>query len=1219
MPIKADYIGELEKRHGSSPEIDELRRRYAPESLKSVTLLTPEDSEERAKESLGLASDLGLSIDEAERHYPQLSAGKEDGRLSELFQRYVRDPITEHTGLFPYVTDFGDPRHSDLTIGERLSELKTELPAALLHVTAENVSGLGLSAPDILAQEFDRYILNSDKPVTTLAGLVDRITDFDKTNDKELQQSAEITGKLFKFLGGLKTARKLLGPLMNRLPVRESLRTIFGVGLQFGTVTTAEELSLAVTEGKDVDWNAIHKSMGWGVVFGGAESLVGKLLQYKDVSAAIKWNPQLKSIPRSLLNKVAEAGRAKAGGMTRGAWNKVYGEDAQQFVNHLRRISEIPLLGDGGKPVVEPVRKVKPVESKVIKITKPVPTKPAKATPTKPTRAIVKKPTAPTEGKVQLRRATPPIGGRDSGFVDLTPLADAGTQIRTISEEVTKVTTRFTGLDAPVRKAFIEYEEQIKELPKIAANISQESGFADLTKEQEQLLENFVEQADKFPDKFPEELPTELAPAYLNLTRGLANAKARLNDIGVAADWPEGQIKFLKEKLTQLEQVEQPDEIRIAQIEKSIEDLTDLNYLHHAYSKTPNESIKRWFGQKKITRRPVGLLGRKFPTLESAEAEGFVRAPLAVSYADMWHKVMRAEQADALIKAINDNPNLSMWAEEAPSDWVTVPEEIFPASRTHSTYTEGGKIKHRVRTRKYPAPVADALLELTYTRGTHAIEKAYDKFNLTMKLVGFYNPVVMGKNDAVQMWRASGAKGFVSLPKAMKTFLAKGSDYHKLRKGGLFNNVVNYGPSVEVLAQNMVDHVRLTSGEKAARTAAKWLNPKNFLQNLSQVQQSTTWNMDEVIRIATYHAVEDSGMLEGLSEFEKIEWVNDAMVNYGKLPKETKRWLTKVAYVPTYRIGNFRFWWGTLAKHPWKFKGPILRTLGYKTFIQWGLPAMVASIIAFKTKRRFDEVKGDVFVERGYRLVIHNPENNSDTVYALSDPLLEGAKLSQREFRRTLELNMAAAPAFLLRVLRGRKRTASEDPLGEFFKLGTPFYRDIVTATSKDKNKVQKMLTHLAIAFTYKRQGREKDKVNMYDQAARTLSVWTDWQAQKADLKAIWTGKSFFYGPNGEFGRLIREFEADRKIEIAKTDKEIDIALAQGKNKDAVRIAFEDERYKSTGGLSDRFLRWHQPLAYLDKTMSKDNKRAFVKWLKEDKKMSDKDLAKLADAIKVKR
>ena len=83
MPVKAEYIDELEKRHGSSPEINELRRRYAPESLKSVTLLTPESSEERAKESLGFASDLGLSIDEAERYYPQISAGKEDGRLSE--------------------------------------------------------------------------------------------------------------------------------------------------------------------------------------------------------------------------------------------------------------------------------------------------------------------------------------------------------------------------------------------------------------------------------------------------------------------------------------------------------------------------------------------------------------------------------------------------------------------------------------------------------------------------------------------------------------------------------------------------------------------------------------------------------------------------------------------------------------------------------------------------------------------------------------------------------------------------------------------------------------------------------------------------------------------------------------------------------------------------------------------------------------------------------
>jgi hypothetical protein len=819
-----------------------------------------------------------------------------------------------------------------------------------------------------------------------------------------------------------------------------------------------------------------------------------------------------------------------------------------------------------------------------------------------------------TKEQAKLEPSEEAPKGREAGFVDLTPLADAGKQVQTLEDKVTKLTTRFTGLDSGVQKVLIEYEEQLKELPKVAANISKDVGFVKLTEEQERLIEDFREQGEKFPEKFPEGLPPELQDKYVALVEGIENARERLQEIGASANWPEGQIEYLEEKLSNLEAAEEPDILAIETTEKAIDDLKGLQYLHHAYSKTPNEKIRKWFGPKKITKKPIGLLGRKFPTLEAAEKAGFVRAPLAVSYADMWHKVMRAEQADQLIKAINDNPNLSMWAEEAPDDWVTIREEIFPASASHSTYTDkSGKIRKKTRRRKYPQPLADALEELTYTRGTHAFEQAYDKFNLAMKLVGFYNPIVMGKNDAVQLWRASGVKGSINLPKAMKTFLDKGETYQKLRKGGLFNNVVNYGPSVEVLAQNMVDHIRLTSGEKVAKAATKWLNPKNFLQNLRQVQENTTWKMDEVLRIGLWHAVEDSKMLEGMTEFEKIEWVNDAMVNYGKLPKETKRWLTKALYVPTYRIGNFRFWWGQLMKHPWKFKGPILRTLGYKTFLQYGLPAMIASVIAYKTKRKFDEVKGDVYTEKGYRLVIHNPETNADTVYALSDPLLEGAKVSQREFRRSLELNLAAAPAFIARVLQGRKRTAAEDPLGEFFKLGTPFYKDIVIAKDKDKSKVQKILTHLAIAFTYQRQGREQDKVNKYEQVARTLSLWTDWQAQKADIKAMWTGKPYFYGPGGEFGRLLREFEADKKIKVSKIDKQIDDALFAGKETDAVKVALENERYKTPEGLVSRFARHQQPLVYIEKTMSREDKLRFFQWLKDKKKLDDSEINKLIE------
>ncbi len=1287
MATKLDYINELEKRHGSSSEIDELKSRYEP-----AKVMTPKEASNKVGEAWAMAQELRLPLTTVKDNFNEVMefrAAKEPSVIKRMFDKYIKDPITAKTGFFqPYTGEYTVNKAGKVVPKKFRNEqiFKTTTRAGL-HYFAKYATGRGLYLPDLMVKAAGQKLVDEDTiPPDTLADLVDTYTGFEPS-EQDIK-----AGKAVEFIGGIKTTGKLVGKAVAKIPARAALKIILGSGLTFLSRKAADEFADKIIKDDPIDWKGIGFESGLGALWGigevAAAAVLTKLFigMKKSIAVSPQTHKELERIKVRKDIKIAREFHKKHGRFPPEMMNKyVHGPQGIDATRRNIPSSEVKVPADFGKnPIVLAkdgiVPSTVPVKPPVSKPVTP-PAKPSAAAPVAKVKpeGIKAAPLEAAEAKVAIvrikdgkpqvkfpedkdfgplteqfsnkpiekiiseleklpankgidfrteqprlaetveptkeivKKSTPPVGGKEAGFVDLTPLIEAGKQLQTLEDKVTKLTTRFAGIDKPVQQAFIEYEEQLKELPQVAADISKKAGFLKLTEEQERLLEDFTEQAEKFPEKFPKGLPPELQESFEVLQAGIANAKERLQKLDVSANWPEGQIEFLENRLKELNEMEEPNIEAINIVEQSIEDLKGLRYIHHAYKDSPNKAIKRWFGRKKITKKPIGLLGRKFPTLEVAEKEGFVRAPLAVSYADMWHKIMRAEQADKLIKTINENPNLSLWSEVAPDDWVTIPEHIFPSSKQHTTSVVDGKVKRHTRTRKYPPAIAEALLELTYTRGTHAIERAYDKFNLAMKLIGFYNPLVMGKNDAVQLWRAAGIKGFGHPVKAMKTFLTKDETYQKLRKGGLFNNVVNYGPSVEIITQNMLDKIRLSSGERAAKRAKEWLNPKNFLTDLKKVQNNTTWKMDEVIRIALWHAVDDSKMLEGLSEFEKIEWVNDAMVNYGKFPKETKRWANKAVYVPTYRIGNFRFWWGQLAKHPWKFKGPILRTLGWKAFVQWGLPAIVASIIAFKTKRRFDEVRGDVFTERGYRLVIHNPETNTDTVYALSDPILEGQKLTQREFRRTLELNMAAAPAFILRVLQGRKRTATEDPLGEFFKLGTPFYRDIVTAKAKDKNRVQKILTHLAIAFTYKRQGREQDKVNIYEQTARTLSLWTDWQAQKADLKAIWTGKPYFYGPNGKFGRLVREFEADKKIKVSKIDKEIDVALANGNDEEAVKIAIDARRYQTTDGLSGRFLRWKQPLIYLHKTMPKRDKADFIKWLQENKKMSSDEIDKLME------
>jgi len=807
------------------------------------------------------------------------------------------------------------------------------------------------------------------------------------------------------------------------------------------------------------------------------------------------------------------------------------------------------------------------------------------------------------------------------GFVDLTPLSKAGEQVRTIGEVGQKHITRFTGLESEVKQVLIEMEEQLRELPKVIAKESIDK-FGKLTEEQERIIEDYREQPTKY------DLPKELQSYYDKLEEGIEQYKNRLEELGYPADWPNTYLQRLEKQIAKEEAKDEPDIDKINNLKESLEEAKDLRYLHHYYIKDPIG--KRIWGsfKRRISKKPRGVLGRKIPTYEKAEEYGLKRAPLAVSYAHMAHEIARAEQMDALIRAINENPNLSLPGDSAPDEWVYVDEKAFPASTTYSKWVdEEGKPRTKINRRKYPLPIAEALEEITYSRGNHPIERAYDKLNFGLKIIGFYNPLVMTKNDALQLWRAAGVKGALPLvmpqidfqtlsiepPKAIQIWMEKGAEYEKLRKGGLFNNIVSYTPAVTEITDLMLTHIRETSGEKTARIIGEWLNPKNLIKNLRRYNDASTWNMDEIMRIALWDSVKDSSILKGMTDFEKIEWCNDAMVNYGEMPKETKRWLGKGIFVPTYRISNFKFFWSEVTRvyqGQWQHIKPIVRTVAYKMFIKYGLPAIVAAAIYWKTGE-----ERDVRTEKGYRLVIHNPETNTDTVYALSDPLLEGAKITQRTFRHTMALNLAPLPSLMIRILGEPKFKQTDDPFGEFFKLGTPLYRDIVNWRDKDKTITQKILTQLAIAFVYTRRGRTEDKESIISSLAKTLSIWTDWKEQQDDLRKMMTGKGFYTGPGGKFGRLIREFQYIQDMDRAEVDDEIDSFITKGDYEGAVRKMLETERYATKEGMSGRIMQHKAPLLYYIEVMGKKERAEFLQWLMDEKKYTEKELDDLAKAL----
>ena len=414
-----------------------------------------------------------------------------------------------------------------------------------------------------------------------------------------------------------------------------------------------------------------------------------------------------------------------------------------------------------------------------------------------------------------------------------------------------------------------------------------------------------------------------------------------------------------------------------------------------------------------------------------------------------------------------------------------------------------------------------------------------------------------------------------------------------MRKGGLFNNVVNWVPAAQSLAQEMIDEARLSSDSKAKELILKYANPLHFMKNLRAAQQATTWTMDEIIRIAAHEAFKDSPAAQGMTVFEKIEYTNDAMVNYAKLPKETKRWLNKIFFVPNYRIGNFRFFWSQLAKHPNRFKGPIARTFGWKMFVKYGLPAMVTSIlVAMGSRKR-------AYSEKGYKMVIFNPDTNTDTVYSIGGPLLEGQKLTQRNLRQSFDFNLAALPHLGYRILTGPRSGQTDDVIGEFFKLGTPIWRDIVTAKGKDRKPVEKVLTLMALAYTYQRQHKEKIDDDAVQSTLKMLSVWTDWREQGEDIKRMVQGKTGYFGPGGEFDKLLRQFEVKKSRSQGKIDKEITRMFRQGDDREALEYAFNEKRFKSVGGFSGRYVRAHAPLVYFWETMPPIEQAEFLMFLKD--------------------
>ncbi len=716
----------------------------------------------------------------------------------------------------------------------------------------------------------------------------------------------------------------------------------------------------------------------------------------------------------------------------------------------------------------------------------------AEATPT-PAKADAAVPPETTESVVPgPQTETPdPITG-----VDLAPLTNTGPQVRTVLDSASKLFTTFAGVDSEVRRVLVEHREQIAFMPQKAAERSREI-FRGLAKAERKLIQLSLDNPTKYPiPRLPERLREAATQVLADNKESLKMQQegGRLTSGG----WPGGRIKWEERDIAKLEtqrdlfqSQDAPPKVlneiddEIARRRVVIDELSKLGFVHRI-SRQPalaGEMLNRVIGarrSKTITDRPPTLSKeRKYFTIEEAEEAGLEVADIAVSHADMLQQTWVAKAHRNLIQAINKNPEVAMSEGEAPSDWVRIDPSIMPAARGMA----------------YSPPMGSAIKELTITTDTNVLWRAYDRVNTAMKIINFYKPTIMVKNDLFQGWRAAGLTFFADIPWAIKIWLKQGEVFHNLRKAGVFNNVFSHSPAAAELIQDVLDEIELSQGKKVAKWLSRYLNPLKPIESMHRLNTKTTWNMDQVLRIAAWKAIHDGrlGKQFGMTEFEIADLTNDFMANYGKVPKETRRILNRFVFTPTYRISMKRILL-RMFRQPRKFWPQLLRHYGYKLFVWYVLPGLIAMQVTGRKK--------DARPERGYRVAVRDPKRpGREIVFSLSDPLLEEAKMLGQPLPDYTLYQLSAGVNAINALTRGPKFRGSTDPFGGIFKLGTPFWSDIELMASEDRTRAEKIIQLLGIAYVYDRRAKKGDERRAIESLGIALSFWVDWKEQKESLE----------------------------------------------------------------------------------------------------------------------
>lgn len=244
---------------------------------------------------------LGIQTPQAE---PQFVAGPEPNRLTQLFDKFIREPITRKTGLLApdigFISERKDPLEEPI---KTMGKLARDIGVGFGGIVADRLSGLSLNALDIAANKFDEQILDNEAPARTFGDFVRKIGRLEKGGAAD--RASEMVGGFANFLGRLKTVGKILPG-----PATGTVAKIALTGTEFGFAETVEQVAKFFT--KDPTFVG-GKAAKQGFIFGAAlaTAVEGGLTLFKalrpnEQKAALKLLKLKKGATEQQIRKAAQ-------------------------------------------------------------------------------------------------------------------------------------------------------------------------------------------------------------------------------------------------------------------------------------------------------------------------------------------------------------------------------------------------------------------------------------------------------------------------------------------------------------------------------------------------------------------------------------------------------------------------------------------------------------------------------------------------------------------------------------------------------------------------------------------------------------------------------------------------------------------------------------------------------------------------------------------------